>query len=61
VDIALIVAEVPKGAGWIMGARVEARSTLLGKSMRGVARVTPVCTEKLDPHVVVMKPSKDWA
>jgi hypothetical protein len=44
-----------------MGARVEARSTLLGKSMRGVARVTPVCTEKLDPHVVVMKLSKDQA
>jgi hypothetical protein len=21
----------------------------------------PVCTEKLDPHVVVMKPAKDWA
>jgi hypothetical protein len=23
--------------------------------------VHTVCTEKLDPHVVVMKPSKDWA
>jgi hypothetical protein len=33
-----------------------------GTSIRIILGVVPiVCTEKLNPHVVVMKPAKDWA
>ena len=31
------------------------------QGLRRVARLCVVCTEKLNPHVVVMKPAKDRA